>query len=89
LQIFSFIASIVLVTDGGFDSEDTAIREWNSLLANKNVEILAIGVTGANQGTLSKIGTVPTFSKFVGGSNALTSTFEQIAETLKRKGNNF
>lgn len=81
---------ILLVTDGGFDSEAAAIRARNELLAGKqNVEILAIGVTGARQSTLEKIGTVPAFSKVVGGSSALTSTFEQIAEILKRNGNNF
>jgi len=80
---------IILVTDGEFDDEGAAIRERNALLSNRNVEILAIGVTGANQSTLSKIGTVAAFSKVVGDSNALTSTFEQIADVLKRLGNNF
>lgn len=99
-EAFRYIASdvarakkpvrIIFVTDGYFDDEDAAVRERNRLLAsNRNVEILAIGITGASQSSLSRIGTVPAFSKVVGGSSALTSTFEQIAETLKKSGNNF
>lgn len=80
---------IILVTDGGFDDETAAVTARDALLQNRNVEILAVGVTGAIQRNLSKIGTVPAFSRVVGGSSALTSTFEQIAEMLKKKGNNF
>lgn len=80
---------ILLVTDGAFDNENAAIRKRNEILAKKNVEILAIGVTGAIQRTLQRMGTVPEFSRVVGGSSALTSTFEQIAEILKKNGNNF
>lgn len=80
---------ILLVTDGGFDNTDDAVAARNELLANKNVEILAIGVTGAVESALRRVGTVAAFSKVVGGSAALTSTFEEIAEALKKKGNNF
>ena len=80
---------IIFVTDGYLDNESLALQARNELLARKDVEIVAIGVTGASQSTLSKLGTVPAFSKVVGGSSALTSTFEQIAEILKKKGNNF
>ncbi len=80
---------IIFVTDGYLDDESAAIRVRNELLKNGNVEILAIGITGANQSTLTKIGTVPEFSKVVGGSSVLTSTFEEIAAVLIKKGNNF
>lgn len=81
---------ILLVTDGGFDSEFLAVDARNGLLnSNENIEILAIGVTGANASNLEKIGTVPAFSKVIGSSAALSDTFEQIAEILKKKGNNF
>lgn len=80
---------IILVTDGYFDDLPAAIAARNELLVKQNVEIVAIGVTGADQGTLSSIGTVPEFSKVIGDSTGLTSTFEQIAEILKKKGNNF
>lgn len=80
---------IIFVTDGYLDDDAEAIRERNLLLENSNVEILALGVTGANEASLRALGTVPAFSKVVGGSAALTSTFEQIADTLKKTGNNF
>jgi uncharacterized protein with von Willebrand factor type A (vWA) domain len=80
---------IIFVTDGYLDDDAAALRERNALLGNGNVEILAIGVTGANEATLRAIGTVPAFSKVVGDSSALTSTFEQIADALKKSGNNF
>lgn len=80
---------IIFVTDGGFDDVAAAVKARDELLQNRNVEILAIGIKGAYTSNLSKIGTVPAFSKVVGGSSALTSTFEQIAELLKKKGNNF
>ena len=80
---------IIFVTDGWFDNVESAISARNDLLKKQNVEILAIGVTGADQWALSRIGTVPAFSKVIGESSALTSTFEQIAEILKKNGNNF
>ncbi|MBQ9369544.1 MAG: VWA domain-containing protein [Clostridia bacterium] len=81
---------ILFVTDGYLHDPDNALIKRNDLLAaNKDVEVLAIGITGADQGTLSTLGTVPEFSKVVGGSSSLTSTFEQIADTLKKSGNNF
>jgi hypothetical protein len=80
---------IIFVTDGYFDDDAAALLERNALLAKGNVEILALGVTGANEATLRAIGTVPAFSKVVGDSSALTSTFEQIADALKKSGNNF
>ena len=82
-------ALIILVTDGAFDSKDKALAERKELLRGGNVDILAIGVTGADESTLKKMGTVDKFSKVVGSSKALTSTFEQVAEILKKKGNNF
>ena len=81
---------IIFVTDGYLDDEAAAINMRNELLRRgNNVEILAIGITGANQSTLAKIGTVPEFSRVVGGSSALTSTFDEIAAVLIKKGNNF
>ncbi|MBR1747935.1 MAG: VWA domain-containing protein [Clostridia bacterium] len=81
---------IIFVTDGYLDSDEEALVERNRLLGGqRNVEILAIGVDGAKQETLKKIGTVAAFSKVIGSSAALTSTFEQIAAVLKKKGNNF
>ena len=80
---------IIFVTDGYLDNDQKALQARNELLVNNNVEIVAIGVTGASQATLSMLGTVPAFSKVVGGSSALTSTFEEIAKILKSKGNNF
>ena len=80
---------IILVTDGYFNDDVSAVRARDSLLRKKDVEILAIGITGANASTLKRIGTVPAFSKVVGGSSALTSTFEEIAQLLKNNGNNF
>ncbi len=81
---------IIFVTDGGFDDTEAAVRARNAVLAaNKNVEILAIGVTGAIQSALDKIGTVKSFTKVIGSTSALTSTFEEIAKRLKDGGNNF
>ena len=81
---------IIFVTDGGFNDDAAAGRARDAILnANKNVEILAIGVTGAIEASLRRIGTVPKFSKVVGGTSALTSTFEDIAKILKNNGNNF
>lgn len=81
---------IIFVTDGGFDDDAAAGRARDAVVnANKNVEILAIGVTGAIEASLRRIGTVPKFSKVVGGTSALTSTFEDIAKVLKNNGNNF
>ena len=80
---------ILLVTDGGFDNESLAVQERNVLLGNKNVQIMAIGVTGARESTLQKMSTVSSFSRVVGDASALTSTFDQIAEMLKKSGNNF
>ena len=80
---------IIFVTDGYLDDDAAALAARNLLLTKENVEILAIGVNGANDTTLRALGTVPAFSKVVGGTAALTSTFEQIADALKKKGNNF
>lgn len=81
---------VIFVTDGYLDDDDEAMSERNELLrGQKKVDIMAIGTEGANQATLEKIGTIPAFSKVVGSSKALTSTFEQIAAILKKKGNNF
>lgn len=81
---------IIFVTDGGFDDDTAAKRARDAIIgSNKKVEILAIGVTGADESSLRRIGTVPKFSKVVGGTSALTSTFEDIAKILKDNGNNF
>ncbi len=81
---------VIFVTDGVFDNEDAAVTQRNILLTcNSNVEILAIGVTGASQTTLAKIGTVGKFSRIVGSSSALTSTLEEIANILKKNNGNF
>lgn len=81
---------IIFVTDGGFDDDAAAGRARDAVVkSNKNVEIVAIGVTGANESSLRRIGTVGKFSKIVGGTSALTSTFEDIAKVLKGNGNNF
>lgn len=80
---------VILVTDGAFDSESAALEMRGRLLANKNADILAIGVTGANESTLKKMGTVDKFSKVVGVSSNLSGEFVNIGEFLKKKGNNF
>lgn len=81
---------IIFVTDGGFDNDSAAAAARDAVLAAyKDVEIVAIGTTGAYEPSLRRIGTVPAFSKVVGGTSALTSTFEDIANALKSKGNNF
>ncbi|MCR4661295.1 MAG: VWA domain-containing protein [Clostridia bacterium] len=81
---------IILVTDGYFDSLDRTIEVRNSILKCRNdIEILAIGVTGADNYSLGEIGTVPEFSKVIGDAKNLTHTFEDIANLLKNKGNNF
>ncbi len=81
---------VILVTDGYFDSDSSAVSERNALLRTKNnIEILAIGITGANDNALAAIGTVKKFSRVCGTSSALSSTFEDIARTLKAGGNNF
>ncbi len=81
---------IIFVTDGYFDSFEAALSARNRLLSgNKNIEILAIGIEGADSASLSAIGTVKSFSKVIGGSSALLSTFEEIAKKLRDGGNNF
>jgi|GEM_PF-2291987 len=79
---------IIFVTDGGFDNDEAAERARNALLANKSVEILAIGITGAVESALRRVGTVPSFSKVVGGSAALGKTAGEIAEFLRKSGQN-
>ncbi len=80
---------IIFVTDGYLSSDSKAMRARNKLLEKANVEILAIGITGANTATLQKIGTVAEFSVNVGPSSALVSTFAEIAKRLKDGRNNF
>lgn len=83
-------AKIILVTDGQFDSTEAAVKARDALLNNqRSVEIMAVGVTGADEDTLKMIGTVRAFSRVVGSTKALLSTFEQIAEELKKNRNNY
>ncbi len=80
---------IIFVTDGYLDNDSRAIKARNAVLgANSNVEIIAIGTTGADEGVLKQIGTVDAFSKVVGGTDALTSTFADIKKWLKDNQHN-
>ena len=48
---------IIFVTDGGFDSDAAAARSRDAVVgSNKDVEIVAIGVTGAKEASLRRIG---------------------------------
>ena len=80
---------IIFVTDGGFDSLPAAVRERDRLLrANPSAEILALGVPGAVQSNLDKISTVPSFSKVLGSSSELSTTFADIRKYLDEGNNN-
>lgn len=77
---------IIFVTDGEFFDLNAAIRARDAVLAKGNAEIMAVGITGADEYSLSKMRTIngpPT-----GGSAQLTSTFAQIADILRKSGNN-
>ena len=80
---------IIFVTDGGFDDERAAKEARNKVLAsNEDVNIIAIGVTGAYERNLKEIGTIDSFSKVAGDSRQLTQAFMDVAAFLKKTGKN-
>ena len=75
---------IIFVTDGGFDNESLAVASRDRLLScNSNVQIFAIGVTGAIESSIRKITTVDKIKPIVGSSSALSSTFDDIVRILR------
>ena len=78
---------VIVVTDGGFDNKRAAVSERDRLLRlNSKLNIVAIGITGAQQRNLDSICTIKEFSKVLESSSRLESTFLSIGEIL-RTGN--
>lgn len=76
---------IIVVTDGYWDNEKYAFDARREILnSKKDVEIMAIGIDGANQQFLSSFGTVAEFSKLIDASK-LESTLLDISRMMKVK----
>ncbi|MBO4668261.1 MAG: VWA domain-containing protein [Bacilli bacterium] len=75
---------VIILTDGGFHNPRKAVEEKNRLIYYKdNINIVAIGITGAKQENLDAVSTIKEFSEVLDSSSGLESTFLSIGEILK------